>query len=73
MIHSFLLLLTAETLKVPPLVILSIPDLVWFCCASSDSRSFQTAGCVQDSRELKEWWNNSRALVVPALSSTFHM
>ena len=33
---------------------------------------------MQDSRELNEWWNDSRALVVlvdpvPALSSTFHM
>ena len=78
MIRSFRLLLMAETLKVSPLLILSIRDLAWFCCASSDSRSFQTAGCVQDSNELNEWWNDSRALVflvypVPALSSTFHM
>ena len=44
MIRSFLLLLMAEALKVSPLLILSIRDLVWFCCASRDSRSFQTAG-----------------------------
>ena len=43
MIRSFILLLMVETLKVSPLLILSIRDLVWFCCASSDSRSFQTA------------------------------
>ena len=64
MIRSFLLLLTTETLKVAPLHILSICDLIWFCCASIDSRSFQTAGCVQDSRELNQWWNDSRALFV---------
>ena len=52
MIRLFLLLLMAETLKVSPLFIFSIRDLVWFCCAFSDSRSFQTAGCVQDSNEL---------------------
>ena len=32
MIRSFLLLLMAETLNVSPLLILSIRDLVWFCC-----------------------------------------
>ena len=52
MIRSFRLLLMAQTLKVSPLLILSIRDLVWFCCAYSDSRRFQTAGCVQDSSEL---------------------
>ena len=64
MIRSFLLLLMAEALKVSPLLILSRGDTVWFCCASRDSRSFQTAGFLQDSRELNEWWNDSRALVV---------
>ena len=73
-----LLLLIAEGTNMSRLLIFSIRNLVWFCCASNDSSSVHTVGWAHDSRELNEWWNDSRALVVlveplSALSSTLHM